>query len=204
MPFGAPCLIVGRQERRHDALATTVFTIGKATIGGRALPCMVRDISDGGMRIRMQNPPHLGERVLIEMRGLEPRFARTRWVLADEAGLAFEQRCNLPKIFAIRSNRPSKASRQPRFDLRRMAMLLIDGQAQVVEVVDISVGGARLALGGQIARGSVCTLTLGGFLPQPDLLGEICWVDDRQCGLRFTVPLSSTALACALTSDLDI
>jgi hypothetical protein len=184
-------------DRREDARSATVFTIGKLTVDGRQMPCMVRDLSAGGMRIQMSEPPAPGARVLVEMRGLEPRLAEVVWVSGREAGLAFEQRCEPDEVFAARRNRAGKIARQPRFTLRRPAHILFDRDIVPAEIENISVGGARLSVAQPLEPGlrGVLHLPLGN---RDAVAGEICWALGESCGFRFFEPVSSISLTLAL------
>lgn len=184
-------------ERRQDWRAATVFTIGKISFAGRSLPCMVRDLSEGGMRIQMPFPPAPDTRVLIEMRGLDPRLARICWTSGHEAGLMFDMRCSPADIFAARSNKAGRIARQPRFALRRDAVLLIDDMTVATRIENISVGGVGFALSAPLEKGKrgVLDLVLGD---RQGVAGEICWVREDRCGFRFVQPVSSVALATML------
>lgn len=184
-------------ERRRDARAATVFTIGKISFDGRSLPCMVRDLSEGGMRIQLPAPPPPGARVLIEMRGLDPRLARIRWAVGHEAGLSFDLRCCPADIFAARASRSGRIARQPRFPMRRAVPLLIDDMPIAATIENISVGGARLTLPEPLEDGrqAVLGLTLGD---RHGIAGTICWSREGSCGFRFVQPISSVTLAVML------
>lgn len=184
-------------ERRRDARAATVFTIGKISFDGRSLPCMVRDLSEGGMRIQLPAPPPPGARVLIEMRGLDPRLARIRWAVGLEAGLSFDLRCCPADIFAARASRSGRIARQPRFPMRRAVPLLIDDMPIAATIENISVGGARLTLPEPLEDGrqAVLGLTLGD---RHGIAGAICWSREGSCGFRFVQPISSVVLAVML------
>ncbi len=184
-------------ERRRDARAATVFTIGKISFDGRSLPCMVRDLSEGGMRIQLPAPPPPGARVLIEMRGLDPRLARIRWAVGHEAGLSFDLRCCPADIFAARASRSGRIARQPRFPMRHAVPLLIDDMPIPATIENISVGGARLTLPEPLEDGrqAVLGLTLGD---RHGVAGTICWSREGSCGFRFVQPISSVVLAVML------
>lgn len=194
-------------ERRQDWRAATVFTIGKISFAGRNLPCMIRDLSEGGMRIQMPFPPPPGMRVLIEMRGLDPRLARICWTSGNEAGLMFDLRCSPADIFAARSSKAGRIARQPRFAFRRDAVLRVDDMPVPARIENISVGGVRLILSAApepipLTRGkpAVLDLMLGD---RHGVAGEICWMREDSCGFRFVQPVSSVALAAMLdTPDL--
>lgn len=186
-------------DRRMDSRNAAVFTIGKLTFRGKSQPCMVRNLSAGGMRVQTNNPPGKEESVLIEMRGLSPRIAKAVWTSGNEAGLAFIERCDPAEVFAVRISRNGHVARQPRFTLRRAVELLIDGAALPAEIADISVGGARLILPEALLIGTPGVLRLA--LPNRDgIAGELCWSNGGDCGFRFVQPISSVLLALALES----
>ncbi|MEC3951346.1 PilZ domain-containing protein [Sphingobium sp. HWE2-09] len=186
-------------ERRRDERAATVFTIGKISFDGRSLPCMVRDLSAGGMRIQLPAPPPPSSRVLIEMRGLDPRLAHIRWVSGHEAGLSFDLRCCPADIFAARSSQAGRIARQPRFPFRRDLALTVGDSILSVRIDNISVGGVLLAAPGPLDLGlrGILGLALGD---RQGIAGDICWSRNASCGFRFVQPISSVALAVMLNA----
>lgn len=190
--------IIRPDDRRGSDRAATVFTIGKLGTGSAHRPCMVRDISPGGMRIQMTTPPEIGTQVVIEMRGLDPRTATVRWVRGREAGLAFDTDCDVTEIFDARLRRSGKIARQPRFAIEHRVELVVDGTPVKAKVSDISVGGARLEFDHEVRLVPPALVTLKLGLTFDMIAAEVCWSEDRACGLRFLKPISSIALALAL------
>lgn len=186
------------EDRRGSDRAATVFTIGKLDADGAERPCMVRDISQGGMRIQMTTPPAIGTQVVVEMRGLDPRTATVRWVNGRDAGLAFDDDCDLTEIFDARVRKEGRIARQPRFAIEHSVELVVDKVAARAKVADISIGGARLIVAdtSRLKAGALVALKLG--LTFDTIAAEVAWVDEGACGLRFLKPISSIALALAL------
>lgn len=185
-------------DRRGTSRAATVFTIGKIGFERSSRPCMVRDISSGGIRIQMATLPSVGAEVEIEMRGMAPRSATVRWVDGRDAGLAFNRPCDLDEIFEARLNRSGRRARPPRFDLRLPAELVVGVRRIAAEIVNISVGGARLVTDATIAPGSHGVIRLDLDLAFDRIAGEVCWTENGACGFHFARPISSLALALAL------
>jgi hypothetical protein len=185
----------GTGERRTSRRAATIFTIGKIAIAGRARPCIVRDISEGGMRVQLPNPPVVGTAVDVEMRGLEPRRAQIRWIRDDSVGLAFETPCTIEEIFGARTSRDGQVARQPRFDIEHAADLDFGGTKRPVTIIDLSIGGAKLAISARLPKGTHACLHLGLGIERDSLAGTICWMRDGTCGIRFARPLGHQALA---------
>jgi hypothetical protein len=187
--------VVAAGERRTSRRAATIFTIGKIAVAGRARPCIVRDISEGGMRVQLPNPPAIGTAVDVEMRGLEPRRAHVRWIRDDSVGLAFETPCTVEEIFGARTSRDGKVARQPRFDIEHTAHLDLGGAKRSVTIIDLSIGGAKLAISARLPKGTHACLHLGLGIERDSLAGTICWMRDGTCGIRFARPLGHQALA---------
>jgi hypothetical protein len=189
---------VSLSERRRSTRAATVFTIGKLVVNGREQHCMVRDLSEGGMRVQMSNPPKPGTRVLVEMRGLEPTQAWVRWVEGRDCGLAFETEHELGAIFEARTSRAGRVARPPRFTVMHAAKLKLENSAVDVVISDISVGGAKLLTERRLPIGASGTVALGLGDEFDVIGGSIRWVREDSCGFRFVRPLSSVALSRAL------
>lgn len=185
-------------DRRRGPRAATVFTIGKISVGELELHCMVRDLSAGGMRIQMHSPPPPGSRVVIEMRGLAPTHARVRWVSGRDAGLSFDQECDVANVFEARLSRHGHVARSPRFAIMREGRFVTDTSAVDVMVWDISAGGVKLLIEEPLTIDMRGTVAIGFELSGGPLHGRICWMRQDACGVQFDRPLSSVALSTAL------
>ena len=64
---------------------------GRVIFNGKqsVLSCLVRDVSDGGFRIRIGEPFRVPEAFELEIFGHEPRPARRVWIGPGELGAAF-------------------------------------------------------------------------------------------------------------------
>lgn len=185
-------------DRREAERTATVFTIGRMVADGRDLPCMVRDISAGGMRVRLATPPPVGAAVMIEMRGLDVRPARVRWTAGRDAGVSFDTPCDLAAVFEARLRRTGQVARQPRFRVQLPVLLKVDDRSVSALVEDISVSGARFAPGAplKVEESVLVALKLGHGA---DLIAAtVRWVKEGACGVRFDRPMGSLALAMAL------
>jgi len=179
--------------KRHQS----VLLIGRILgIGGTPV-CLVHDISAGGMMARFATPPSVGDELVIEMRGLSPVAATVRWVRGHKAGLQFATAQDVTQVFNLR-RADGTVARPPRFPLQVPAQLRIDGRRVSVEMLDISAGGAKLAVAGDVvAKGQTGSLHLP-TLAEP-AFGTICWTAEDRAGFRFAAPLTLAALARLLS-----
>lgn len=181
-----------RGTRRH----ATVLLVGHVRHRGANSVCLVHDISPDGLMARFTQVPVVGELVEIAVRGMPAAIARIRWVKGYKAGLAFSVRQDLKGVLG----RPAgKVPRAPRFDLSLVTELTVAGERVVVELADLSPGGAKLAVDADVSPGMPVQLVLP-CAPAP-LPATVCWVRDGRAGIRFTFPLEMGLLASVIALD---
>lgn len=178
-----------RGARRH----ATVLLVGQVRHRGIDAMCLVHDISPGGVMARFTTIPVVGEDVQISVRGMAAARANIRWVRGYKAGLAFDTPQDLSKVLG---KEDGKVARAPRFAVSLATQMTVRGERTVVELVDLSPGGAKLIVDGPLTPGTPVQLSLP-TAPAP-LPATICWCKDGRMGLRFTFPLSMTMLADTL------
>ena len=181
----------GLRENRGGERMRSLFAIGKLVHDGRQYICRVRNISDGGVGIRIEQPPEPGARVLISLRGLTPTEAEVRWIDGENAGHTF---CRPISTMHIGDD-TGLTPRSPRFDLARPARLSIDEVQSDARVVDISLGGMKLATATAIPVGTMVEVAI----ETDTLRGRICWNSATAAGLRFVAPLPLSRLAAILS-----
>jgi hypothetical protein len=184
-----------RGARRH----ATVLLVGRVRHRGGNSVCLVHDISPDGLMARFTQVPRVDEEVEVAVRGLAPTLATIRWVRGYKAGLAFHTRQDLTEVLG---RAPGKVPRAPRFEVTLVTHLTVERERQVVELVDLSPGGAKLIIDGTLAPGTPVQLALPGTsAPVP---ATACWFRDGHAGLRFTFPLEMGTLAYILSrSDAE-
>lgn len=179
-------------ERREGRRHTSVLLIGRADFNRREHACLVHNISEGGLMARFLAPPAVGDRISIQLRGLGPVDATVRWINGACAGLEFAATQSLERVLGAPVPGEHRA-RTPRFDLSRAAKLEVNGAAHEVQVVDVSVGGAKLVAAPRLRIGSHARLGIDDT--QLLFAGTICWQNDDRVGFRFVTALSLQKLA---------
>lgn len=179
-------------DNRTGERMRSLFAIGKLVHDGRQSICRVRNISDGGLGIRLDRPPAIGTQVVVSLRGLPPTEAEVRWVDGENAGLAFSRPISTLHI----GDDTGLTPRSPRFELDKAARVRINDQQVDARAVDISLGGMKLVLATPIPIGVLVDITLDG---DPDMMrGEICWHSDTAAGVHLLTPLPLVRLAAII------
>lgn len=178
-----------RGARRH----ATVLLVGHVRHRGVDAMCLVHDISPGGLMARFNTVPVVGEDVEISVRGMPPTRANVRWVKGAKAGLAFDTPQDMSGVLG---KAEGKVARAPRFAVSLVTYLCVRGERVVVELVDLSPGGAKLISDTALSPGTPVQLALP--VAPAALPGTVCWCRDGRLGMRFTFPLNMTMLADTL------
>jgi hypothetical protein len=192
-PIAATSPAVDRRAARRHA---TVLLVGQVRHRGTAGVCLVHDISPDGIMARFTEVPVVGEEVEIGVRGLAPARASVRWVRGYKAGLAFAERQDLSGVVGRTDGRVPRA---PRFDVAVATLLLAGGERQVVELLDISPGGAKLIADTPLTPGAPVKLVLPGSADTAP--ATVCWTRGERSGLRFAIPLDMGTLARIIAMD---
>jgi hypothetical protein len=181
---------------RASLRSKAVHAYGKITASGVEHLCRVRDISARGIRIEARVLPQPGQRVLVEMRGLESCPAVLVWRAGNVGGFAFETAQEIMPIFDDRPSRALRQPRMPRFALNVPARLhCADGVAEL-ETVDVSLGGLKLRGISDFDVGDYGIVTLDAL---PDALpGHIRWIRGGLHGFCFDRPMLSSDLHTVL------
>lgn len=184
------------RERRATDRHRSVLTAGKIVFDGRDHFCLVRNVSAGGLMIEMRRPPRTGRRVQIETAGLNPCRATVIWSEDRLVGLEFEQPQNVDIVCRRGVADAGLIVRGPRFRCNRIAEFIADDRSCIVEVVNISVGGAKLRGVSGIGINASGRLVMGK--PMPPLAGSVRWRVGEDIGFKFADALSRDMMAVLL------
>lgn len=187
-----PADIAAADRRAGGKRHQSVLLVGRVRRGDSDAACLVHDISRHGLMARFPEPPTVDEVLLVEVRGLPPMVGTVRWVRGRKAGLQFAEAQPVEQVFRLRSD-DGLVARPPRFPLAAPATLRIDGERSRAETLDISAGGAKLAIERAVVVGDPGQVTL--IDTGTALFGKVCWVGDGAIGFRFMTPLPLDALA---------
>lgn len=183
-------------DTRTAKRASTVLLIGRVCHHDTESPCLVLNISETGMMLRLTFAAEAGDRIEVETRGLAPCEATVRWVNGSKAGIEFDNRQNIAAVLSP-ENLDGIIARTPRFDVALKVRISFPGHGFFGDVVNISPGGAKLATTEQVEIGQIGQI----FLPGRELgmYGTVRWARDGQFGFQFSSALPLSSLHDCLT-----
>lgn len=183
--------------RRDGPRHLTVLMVGKVRAQDGEYACVVRDVSQHGLRARFPHSPAVGQRLAFSLRGHPEVVATVRWTEGLSAGVEFDEPLDVVAVMHI--DPAARAPRAPRFRCGQPTVLKLANDAHPIELIDVSLGGAKLAVSGpspSIPAGTWATLALPGSSELR--AGTICWTGEGTLGFRFAFSLPLDVLASVL------
>jgi len=177
-------------EAREDHRYRTVLQAARLICETAQSLCVVRDISQSGMKARVFGTVITNERVCVEFKGGRTAFATTKWVEDRLAGFEFDEAVDLTTIFA--AARPGFAFRSPRLEVAAFATMCVGRSRLSLPIADISVSGIRLFGGEYFMRNEDVGIDIDGLEKRE---GTVLWKRHGHIGVVFEQQLSLEALS---------
>ena len=180
----APAPDVNRREgERH----MTLYRVGSLLVGQRRELCLIKNISAGGMMIRLYCSIAEGTAVTVELKSGHPISGRISWTRDHQAGVTFDQPIDVIDILSSTTAGPRP--RMPRIETDCHAILRDGATSLRVQVCDVSQGGIKIRCETPLTQGADVIITLPRLAPNP---GIICWTDGGFAGATFNrlIPLN--------------
>ena len=169
--FGDP--LEHRAAPRH----TLLIRSAKLIVRGLEYLCVVRDVSETGVSVRIFHPLPDCTPIVLEMQNADQFALELVWRKHDRAGFRFAEKVDVARIIEL----PSTFGRRPiRVRLSVPGVLTSGSQQTVCEVLDISQHGAKLSCSHQFAVQQRVKLTAEGL---PAIMAKILWRRDQLFGL---------------------
>ena len=183
-----------RINRRVHHRYAMVQREGFLHAGGKKVPCVVRNISSGGLLARVYRQVELGDRVRIELAGGQLLDGTILWTRDWEVGVAFSQSVEIEPILAEQWVTETGADRRTsrRIEVECPATLQVRLRFYYGKLCDLSPTGARVRTQGPLKKTGDAILSLPDLGPIP---AAIRWANGRECGLAFKEPIPAEALS---------
>jgi len=170
----------GMPERRHDERHMTLLRVGSLIVGERRELCLIRNISAGGMLIRVYSAIAPDTRVSIELKQGEPIHGTTLWARDEFVGVSFDAQIDILSLLSAPADAPRP--RMPRLEVSCIAWVRDDAVVHRTRALNISQGGLRVETTHGLPVGAQVTVTLPGLSPEQ---GVVRWNDGESCGITF-------------------
>jgi PilZ domain len=181
-----------RIEQRRAARYTLLLRQAKLRTRHGEFLCVIRDISETGISVRIFHPLPPGARMAIELREGCPYLVERVWEHDGEAGFRFRDRVALGEILqddACYPRRPLRVS------VELPALLASSTERGQALLHNLSQQGARLDADRGWARDQLVRLTIAGL---PVIHAKVRWRRELTHGLVFETRFAFRDFALAL------
>lgn len=176
----APPAPASDSDRREGQRHMTLYRVGSILVEDRRELCLIKNISAGGMMIRLYCSIAERTPVTVELKSGQPVSGRISWTREHHAGIEFNQPIDVIDILSTSMDGPRP--RMPRIETNCHATLRDGANVLRVQACDISQGGLKIRCETIVAPGSDIVISLPGLEPQP---GIACWNDSGFIGITF-------------------
>jgi hypothetical protein len=167
-------------DRREGQRHMTLYRVGSILVEDRRELCLIKNISAGGMMIRLYCNIAEETPVTVELKSGQPVSGRISWTRDHHAGITFDQPIDVIDILSASMDGPRP--RMPRIETSSYATLRDGANVLRVQACDISQGGLKIRCETVVTPGSDIIVSLPGLEPQP---GIACWNDHGYIGITF-------------------
>ena len=102
------------EERREGERHMTLYRVGSILVEDRRELCLIKNISAGGMMVRIYCPVVDGTPLTIELKSGQPIRGKVSWVKDNQVGVTFDQPVDVIDILSSSMNGPRP--RMPRIE----------------------------------------------------------------------------------------
>jgi hypothetical protein len=168
-------------DRRSHERFVTVFRLAKL-IGAREEFCLVRNVSAGGLKAQAFSPKVVGDRLTVDLGDELPRPAQVAWVEGDSVGISFDKKIDVARALS-KAPQPGRSRARPiRLTVGLDATVTVGKTDEKCQLVDISQGGAKLAIDAALRPGDDLVLQVPGL---GRLICVVRWTRKGNVGVAF-------------------
>jgi hypothetical protein len=187
-------------DRREGERHMTLYRVGSILVDDRRELCLIKNISAGGMMIRLYCSVAAATPVVVELKSGQPIRGKISWTRDQNAGVSFDDRVDVIDILSSSMDGPRP--RLPRIETNCFATVREGANVLRVETCDISQGGMKIRTDAVLAPGCDVVVTLPELAAQP---GIICWSSNGYAGINFNrlMPLGDLVAWLNVQRDLQ-
>lgn len=178
----------GSHERRGDERHLAVRWLAKLESEDVHELCVVHTVCTTALIAEIFAPRSIGEEVRIELNEAQHLHGTVVWTSETNVEVRFREPIDVGELVALHdAARQTGPVEPPRLEISCQGWLELGKETLMVEVCDLSQGGARISADVAPALGQRTRLVIQGLEP---IAGEIRWRDDGKLGIAFDEPVA--------------
>jgi hypothetical protein len=177
----------------------TLYRVGSLLIAERRELCLIKNISAGGMMVRVYCRIEEGTRLAVEMKCGQPIAGSVSWARDALLGIAFDAPIDVIDILSNPTDglRP----RLPRVEVSEAVNVREGATTYRMKACDISQGGLKVEGDTPLPSGSHVVVSIAGIEPLP---GVVRWTAEQQMGITFNRMLALPTLVEWLHAHIPV
>ena len=175
-------------DRRDASRTRTVFRVARVLARDDEGLARIRNISDGGMRLKLGIPVVAGDTIEVAMSETQAFLGRVVWAKDGECGIQFAEWVD--SVAALQSaaeDTRAGRSRPPRLLASQPVVVETERGLCVTQMRDISQHGMKITNDGSFKPGLAVKILIG---PGVERRGYVRWATNNMAGLILTEPLT--------------
>lgn len=168
-----------RDRRQGKSRLSLLIRIAKLVSEHGEFLCIVRDVSEGGVRLRFFHPVPDAATMRLVLANGDAIPVEKAWERGGQVGFRFAGKVDVQGFIAEAGRYPK---RQLRIEADCAATLTADGEASAAVIRNISREGARIDCESPLALGQQVRVDADGW---PPILATVCWRSRPAYGLIF-------------------
>lgn len=181
-------------DRRKRINQVTVMKVGRAIIGERDQLCLIRNFSDGGLKLDAPSQLKADTPITIELRSDRVMHGTVRWASGHDAGVQIDGKVPAEHLL---DNKPPSAllrvrPRRPRFQRWAPVQIMQEDMENHGTLIDISLHGASIEMAAIGRKDDRVVLSIDGLPPRSAF---IRWAEHGRMSFHFERPWSYQELA---------
>lgn len=167
-------------ERRGGERLLTLYRVGSLLIDDRRELCLIKNISAGGMMIRVYDPIAEGKRLSVELKCGETIRGQASWIRGNDVGVIFDSPIDVIDILTV--SETATRPRMPRIEIDTPVTVRDGATPMRTRARDISQGGLKVESTRLLAADTAVVVSIPGFDPQPAV---VRWSGSGHMGITF-------------------
>jgi hypothetical protein len=180
-------------QRRSSERQLSLFRVGAIAIDDRRELCLIKNISAGGMLIRVYSSIDAGSRLSVELKQGAIVPGTVQWAKEGSVGVSFDSPIDVLSLLSTSPVEPRP--RMPRIEINCTAWIREGATVHRTRLINVSQGGVRVETSSDLAVGAEVVATLNGLTPEPAI---VRWREGNSYGIGFNRVLSLSQLVAWL------